>query len=101
MVSNFGWGIALKLDINESSDYTIAEVTNNYFSLLATANGTNNGVRFSYDTIYDKVTSGAIGHSSDVFTSLAMYWQLHLAYDNAYAQKTYSNYQEITNNYYC
>ena len=95
----FGWGIAHEIghQLNQS-DYTIAEVTNNYFSLLATANGTNNGVRFSYDTIYDKVTSGAIGHSSDVFTSLAMYWQLHLAYDNAYAQKTYSNYKEITNN---
>lgn len=95
----FGWGIAHEIghQLNQS-DYTIAEVTNNYFSLLATANGTNSGVRFSYDAIYDKVTSGAVGHSSDVFTSLAMYWQLHLAYDNAYAQKTYKNYQEITEN---
>lgn len=95
----FGWGISHEIghQLNQS-DYTIAEVTNNYFSLLSTANGTNDGVRFSYDTIYDKVTSNAVGHSSDVFTSLAMYWQLHLAYDNAYAQKTYSNYQEITEN---
>lgn len=95
----FGWGIAHEIghQLNQS-DYTIAEVTNNYFSLLATATGENSGVRFSYDTIYDKVTSNTIGHSADVFTSLAMYWQLHLAYDNAYAQKTYTNYQEITEN---
>lgn len=95
----FGWGIAHEIghQLNQS-DYTIAEVTNNYFSLLATATGENSGVRFSYDTIYDKVTSNAVGHSADVFTSLAMYWQLHLAYDNAYAQKTYANYQEITEN---
>lgn len=95
----FGWGIAHEIghQLNQS-DYTIAEVTNNYFSLLATADGTNSGVRFGYDAIYDKVTSNAIGHSSDVFTSLAMYWQLHLAYDNAYAQKTYANYQEIKDN---
>lgn len=93
----FGWGIAHEIghQLNQS-DYTIAEVTNNYFSLLASANGTNEGVRFSYDAVYDKVTSNAIGHSADVFTSLAMYWQLHLAYDNDYAQKTYANYQEIT-----
>ena len=92
----FGWGIAHEIghQLNQS-DYTVAEVTNNYFSLLASANGTNEGVRFSYDDVYEKVTSGAIGYSSNVFTSLAMYWQLHLAYDNAYAQKTYSNYQEI------
>lgn len=95
----FGWGIAHEIghQLNQS-DYTIAEVTNNYFSLLASANGSNDGVRFDYDDVYDKVTSNAIGHSSNVFTALAMYWQLHLAYDNAYAQKTYNNYQEITQN---
>ena len=95
----FGWGIAHEIghQINQS-DYSIAEVTNNYFALLASADGTNGGVRFGYDAIYDKVTSNAVGHSADVFTSLAMYWQLHLAYDNAYAQKTYQNYDEIIDN---
>ena len=27
-----------------------------------------------------------------------MYWQLHLAYDTGYAQKTYDNYDEIFDN---
>ena len=93
----FGWGIAHEIghQLNQS-EYTVAEVTNNYFSLLASANGTNSGVRFDYEDVYDKVTSNAIGYADDVFTSLAMYWQLHLAYDNGYAQKTYANYQEMT-----
>lgn len=95
----FGWGIAHEIghQINQGA-YAVKEVTNNYFSLLAQADGTNNGVRFGYDAIYDKVTSGAIGYSGDVFTSLAMYWQLHLAYDNGYAQKTYENYTEVFKN---
>ena len=61
----FGWGIAHEIghQINQS-DYSIAEVTNNYFALLASADGTNGGVRFGYDAIYDKVTSNAVGHSA-------------------------------------
>ena len=33
-----------------------------------------------------------------MFTSLAMYWQLHLAYDNGYNYKTYDNYTDQFNN---
>lgn len=95
----FGWGITHEIghEINQSA-YAVAEVTNNYFALLAQADETNSGVRFSYDDVYEKVTSGNVGPSSNVFTQLAMYWQLHLAYDRGYNYKTYSNYNEIFNN---
>ena len=94
--SYFGWGIAHEIghQINQGA-YSIAEITNNYFAVLAQADGTNDSVRFSYDDVYEKVTSNATGYSANIFTQLGMYWQLHLAYDDAYAQKTYDNYQEI------
>ena len=94
--SYFGWGIAHEIghQINQSA-YSVAEITNNYFAVLAQADGTNDSVRFSYGDVYDKVTSGAAGYSSNVFTQLGMYWQLHLAYDGDYAQKTYDTYADI------
>ncbi|MFR8339838.1 MAG: M60 family metallopeptidase [Eisenbergiella massiliensis] len=78
----FGWGIAHEIghNINQGA-YAVAEITNNYFSLLASAKDTNESIRFSYDKVYDKVTSNTVGRSPDVFTQLALYWQLHLAYD--------------------
>lgn len=95
----FGWGIAHEIghDINEGA-YAYAEVTNNYFSVLAQAKDTNDSVRFKYSNVYDKVTSGTTGYASNVFTQLGMYWQLHLAYDKDYNYKTYGNYQEIMDN---
>lgn len=97
--SYFGWGIAHEIghQINQGQ-YTIAEITNNYFSVLAQADETNDGVRFKYADVYEKVTSGAIGRSDNVFTQLGMYWQLHLAYDRGYNYRTYANYQEIFDN---
>lgn len=96
----FGWGIAHEIGhiINEGA-YAKAEITNNYFSVLAQAKDTNGSVRFKYRNVYDKVTSGTKGISSNVFTQLAMYWQLHLAYDKGgYNFKTFDNYQEQFNN---
>ena len=92
----FGWGIAHEIghDINQGS-YAVAEVTNNYFSQLATYE--NGSVRFGYNAVYDKVTSGTVGASSDVFTQLVMYWQLRLAYDNYYPYKTFDNYKDLFN----
>lgn len=91
----FGWGIAHEIGhcINQGS-YAVAEITNNYFSLLAQARDNNTSVRFKYENVYDKVTSGTKGVAPNVFTQLAMYWQLHLAYDNGYNFKTYENYEE-------
>lgn len=95
----FGWGIAHEIGhIINQGDYAIAEITNNYFSVLAQATESNDSVRFSYDEVYKKVTSGTLGKSENVFTSLGMYWQLHLAYDDGYNYKTYDTYEEQFNN---
>lgn len=91
----FGWGIAHEIGhcINQGA-YAVAEITNNYFSVLAQAKDTSDSVRFQYSEVYKKVTSGTKGHASNVFTQLGMYWQLHLAYDNGYNYKTYANHKE-------
>ena len=46
-------GIAHEIghEINQSA-YAVAEVTNNYFSILAQADETNNAVRFQYQMLY-------------------------------------------------
>lgn len=89
----FGWGIAHEIghNINQGS-YAVAEVTNNYFSQISQ---TMDGMRFGYNAIYSKVTSGTVGASSDVFTQLGMYWQLHLAYDQGYEYEIYNNYSDL------
>lgn len=91
----FGWGIAHEIGhcINQSA-YAVAEITNNYFSVLAQAQDTNSSVRFKYEDVYKKVTSNTKGRSSNVFTQLGMYWQLHLAYDKGYNYKTYESHKE-------
>lgn len=91
----FGWGIAHEIGhcINQGS-YAVAEITNNYFSVLAQAKDTNDSVRFQYGEVYKKVTSGTKGAASNVFTQLGLYWQLHLAYDNGYNYKTYEDHGE-------
>lgn len=95
----FGWGIAHEIGhcINQGS-YAVAEVTNNYYSVLAQAKDTNDSVRFQYDDVYKKVTSNAKGPASNVFTQLGMYWQLHLAYDQGYNYKRYEDYNEQLGN---
>ena len=95
----FGWGIAHEIghDINQGS-YAVAEITNNYFAQLAQAKDTNAGMRFNYDNIYSKVSSGTKGNSSNIATQLGMYWQLHLAYDKGLNYKTYDNYEEQLEN---
>lgn len=95
----FGWGIAHEIGhcINQDT-YTVAEITNNYFAQLAQAKDTNNGMRFQYNNIYSKVTSGTKGDCSNIATQLGMYWQLHLAYDKGLNYKTYSDYTEQLNN---
>ncbi len=95
----FGWGIAHEIGhcINQGS-YAAAEITNNYFSVLAQAKDTNDSVRFKYGNVYEKVTSGTKGPASNVFTQLGLYWQLHLAYDNGYNYKTYENHGDQLDN---
>lgn len=93
--SYFGWGIGHEIghEINEGA-YAVAEVTNNYFPQLAKSRDSNDTVRWDYDKVYQKVNSGAKGPSSNGAVQLAMYWQLHLAYDRDYNFKVYDNYQE-------
>lgn len=95
----FGWGISHEIghNINQGS-YAIAEVTNNYFAQLTKSEDSNRTVRFDYGKVYKKVTSGTVGYPSDVFTHLAMYWQLHLAYDRGYNYKTYDSYEQQMEN---
>ncbi len=95
----FGWGIAHEIghNINQGC-YALAEVTNNYFALLAAAKDSNDSVRFKYPDVYKKVTSNTVGRASNVFTQLAMYWQLHLAYDRDYNYKMYDSYEMQHNN---
>ncbi len=94
-ISGFGWGIGHEIghDINQGT-YAVAEVTNNYFAQLLTGK-----TRYTQDNVYKKVTSGSIGRASNVFTQLAMYWQLHLAFDNNKDdQHIYDNYEDQFNN---
>ncbi|MDE6088559.1 MAG: M60 family metallopeptidase [Oscillospiraceae bacterium] len=95
----FGWGIAHEIghNINQGA-YTVTEITNNYFAQLAQAHDTNTGMRFQYDNIYEKVTSGTKGNCSNIATQLGMYWQLHLAYDKGLNYKTYADYNQQLNN---
>ncbi len=95
-----GWGIAHEIGhcIN-SAAYQRVEVTNNVFASLAQTDETNKTFRGaygtssdnSYDAIYKAVVSGTTGHTGNVFVQLAMYWQLHLAYDNGYSYKFYDS----------
>nr|WP_317282081.1 fibronectin type III domain-containing protein [uncultured Sellimonas sp.] len=95
----FGWGIAHEIGHNiNQSQYAVAEVTNNFFSVLAQADETNSGVRFKYEDVYKKVTSNTIGRDSNVFTQLGLYWQLHLAYDRGYNFKMYDTHEEQLSN---
>ncbi len=89
----FGWGISHEIGhiINEAA-YTYAEVTNNYYPQLAQSQDSNDTMRFDYEDIYKKVTSGTKGGGSE---RMAMYWQLHMAYDNGgFNFKTYDNYKD-------
>lgn len=94
-MSGFGWGIAHEIghNINQGS-YAVAEITNNYFAQLLTGK-----IRYTYDNVYKKVTSGTKGRASNVFTQLALYWQLHLAFDDNKDDKAvYENYEEQFDN---
>lgn len=92
-----GWGIAHEIGhcINASA-YQRVEVTNNMFAQLAKTGDaalseTNANFRTTYDKVYRAVATGTTGHTGDLAVQLAMYWQLHLAYDNDYAYKFYDS----------
>lgn len=78
-----GWGVAHEIGhVINNKHYTVGEVTNNYYSILATGD-----MRSDYDNeVYKAVTSGG---TNDQRTALAMYWQLHMAFDKDGNFKTY------------
>ncbi|MCI8443224.1 MAG: hypothetical protein HFG27_11940 [Provencibacterium sp.] len=85
----FGWGIQHEIG-HVMDSLGKAEITNNIYSLFAqTYDGGDNALPSrleksnKYERIFEKVTSGQQGMANDVFVSLGMYWQLHLAYDGA------------------
>ncbi len=85
----FGWGIHHEIG-HVMDTLGKAEITNNIYALFGQTydNGQNAltsrlEASNKYEKIFDKVTSGQKGMSNDVFVSLGMYWQLHLAYDGA------------------
>ncbi len=87
----FGWGISHEIG-HVMDKLGHAEITNNIYSLMIqAADGKNdsNITRLESSNVYpkafQKVAVGNKGASNDVFTQLAMYWQLKLAYgDNFY-----------------
>lgn len=85
----FGWGIHHEIG-HVMDSLGKAEITNNIYALFGqTYDGKQNALTSrleasnKYEKIFDKVTSGQKGMANDVFVSLGMYWQLHLAYDGA------------------
>lgn len=75
-----------------------AEAAANYFAALIQSGEQTGNAGFSYDKVFDRVTSGTVRGSEDTLTRSAMYWQLHLAYDRDEPYKHYRNYQEICKN---
>ena len=84
----FGWGINHEIGhVHDRPGLTYAEVTNNILALISQTFNDINISRIegaSYNGAYNKVTSGSIGLASSGIDKLAMFWQLHLAYDNDY-----------------
>lgn len=83
----FGWGIAHEIGHNMDL-LGKAEITNNIYSIMVqTFDGKQNTLPSrlensgKYPKAFQKVAQQTPGMSNDVFTQLAMYWQLHLAYD--------------------
>ena len=97
----FGWGISHEIGhVHDANGLTYPEVTNNILALITQTFDDEDESRLegSYDEVYKKVTSGSIGLASG-FTRLAMFWQLHLAYDetNTYKMLDVNSDKDITN----
>ncbi len=86
----FGWGIAHEIGHNMDK-IGYAEITNNIYSMAMQAwdgsDMTSHVTRLTTDKrwskIFEKTAQAREGMANDVFVQLGMYWQLHLAYDNA------------------
>ena len=97
----FGWGISHEIGhVHDINGLTYAEVTNNILALITQTFDDEDESRLEgmYDEVYKKVTSSSVGLASG-FTRLAMFWQLHLAYDetNTYKMLDINSDKDITN----
>ena len=84
----FGWGIGHEIGhVHDRPGLTYAEVTNNILALMTQTFNDENLSRIEdgngYEDVYDRVTSQSVGIPTGR-TGLAMFWQLHLAYDDTY-----------------
>ena len=85
----FGWGIAHEIGHNMDK-LGKAECTNNIYSLAMQA-WDGGAMKLStrltadgrWEDIFNKVAQGRPGAANNVFVQLGLYWQLHLAYDDA------------------
>lgn len=83
----FGWGIAHEVGHNMDK-LGKAEITNNIYSLVMQTRDNGSHVQTSrlegetYERVFDKTAASYPGASSNGAVALAMYWQLHLAYDD-------------------
>ncbi len=86
----YGWGIAHEIGHNMDK-LGRAEITNNLYALMVqsydgkdmTILQTRLEMEDRYTAIFQKVAEARPGAANNVFVQLGMYWQLHLAYDNA------------------
>ena len=86
----YGWGIAHEIGHNMDK-LGKAEITNNLYALMVQSYDGGDMTSFAtrletedrYEAIFQKVAEGRPGAANNVFVQLGMYWQLHLAYDNA------------------
>ena len=85
----FGWGIAHEIGHNMDKLGKV-ECTNNIYSLFLQAwDGASMTLNTRltedgrWEDIFNKVAQGRPGAANNVFVQLGMYWQLHLAYDEA------------------
>ena len=101
--SLYGWGISHEIGhTQDAAGLTQAEVTNNILGLIVQTFGGTTESRLeggTYVKMYDKVTSGSVGSTSDIGAKLGMYWQLHLAYEKNETYKMLENNKDtdITN----
>lgn len=85
--SLFGWGIGHEFGHNLDKLGKL-EVTNNLYALMAQTYDGDTNVLSSrleplYPSIFSRTAQATMGDAGSVFVQLGLYWQLHLAYDDA------------------
>lgn len=97
----FGWGINHEIGhVLDQKGISKPETTNNLHSLFSQTFdgeknlGTSRLEGDIYKSVLTKTAYSAPGSSNNVFVQLAMYWQLHLAYDGV-GEESYNFYAKL------